>query len=421
MDKQITTTPRGDAGDAGDVELQASYLMFRQHFTLYSDPNLLSVMDTLGKEVQYNAIYCSNFLSVILTKEKSYHCIVPNRLYLGMQPNVINEHPIHKGTSDDEQIKGLNVAVVENHELTGSIIGSSKVLQCFLPKHLEDAGVTHHWLCMPDFTAEAHNELIIDTIYRMQEFYQKQLPIFVHCKSGKGRSALIVNIFLAYLFFILDPTVYCMLRNYRSSFLQIFQAMKSDDQQVRYAALMKFVESLEALMKTKRSIVKLHDDKKEKAVVILDLLIQRHLANRPWCDQRSNNHWFVDGLAQSRAFKRLSMYLSGVKTRHSNRAKIVEQFLYRVINNVPGWYEELAEAADGRDDLDGVLLGHFSHCSPVDEIDAQKCNQKRLEYVQHLKFTIDYLLRQHPESTYASTNLDNIRAPNADLLPRFKL
>ncbi len=87
----------------------------------------------------------------------------------------------------------LIVSVVDYFEL-GSIFPLSTMAT---PKDWAAEGIKQCCLPIQDFGAEVHDECVIKTIYEMRKCILQGGSVYVHCKAGRGRSAMLCAIYLA--------------------------------------------------------------------------------------------------------------------------------------------------------------------------------------------------------------------------------
>lgn len=88
--------------------------------------------------------------------------------------------------------KGLIVSCNDCFELAGC--GSaSPVTDPSLWSHTD---IEHHHLPFTDFTDNANPELLKETLEKIWDAYHRGETIYVHCKAGSSRSALVVAIFM---------------------------------------------------------------------------------------------------------------------------------------------------------------------------------------------------------------------------------
>lgn len=401
-------------------ECESLYAVFMQHFTLYVPPETGSILYNLGKIAVYNLLYAANLVASQTDHPFTpFSDIIPGRLFLGMQTSRMTTHPFftdHERPRHHVDYRALNVAVIENQELTGSFVGGRGMAECYWPKEIEARGVRHYWLSIPDFSVEAHNELYIDAIYVMYAYYQKGLPIYVHCKSGKGRSSTLELIFLAYLLFKRDPVLTDILLNHDDDYyrcLTLFAKMQMPDGEQRDHEVMAILEQLESFLRSRRPIVSVPEKKRRKVLAVIKVLFESVQAKTDQIEYRSDEHKLVHEFAQSSVYKRIAMYVSDPTRCHLKAAKTLQDFFQRMIENRKGWYAELSVAVSGCGDRND----HLESCFEIlPKTQYGECGDvRRLGYLEHLKETVDELLNKYPHSAYAKANVGHFPAIGDDV------
>ena len=87
---------------------------------------------------------------------------------------------------------GLVVSCNDNFELSG--VGA---LCNIIPPHVWSYyGIHHHHLPFTDFASNADPHLVIQTLETMAAVFYNKGSIYIHCKAGRSRSALIIALFL---------------------------------------------------------------------------------------------------------------------------------------------------------------------------------------------------------------------------------
>lgn len=120
---------------------------------------------------------------------KTWSEILEGKLYLGMIPT--------KEMADEikSKIKNLKLVVsaVEPFELEGGL----SLDEFETPTGWNQRNVDHHWVVIKDFGANISNEKLYDTLKQMHQVISEGGAVYVHCKAGVGRSAMIVLAYLA--------------------------------------------------------------------------------------------------------------------------------------------------------------------------------------------------------------------------------
>lgn len=152
-----------------------------------------------------------NFASTNLHFNDISNCIIPG-LFLGIIPvkrsicgqrctnthlRIINE----VNNTDRTRPLELIVSVVKQDELTGSGFLGFTMVDI---KDWEERRIAHRLLEMGDLRAEVNNRAVIETLHQMKRCIDDGKSVYVHCKAGRGRSAMICAIYLAA--FVQNPT-----------------------------------------------------------------------------------------------------------------------------------------------------------------------------------------------------------------------
>jgi protein-tyrosine phosphatase len=132
---------------------------------LYAVTNQLSRARTVGADAQ-----------------KKWNLIIPH-LILGIIPN----------KEDALEIK----AEFPNLGLVVSSVQTFEIVDNQHPDDWEKVDVNHHHVSIADFTSDVKVSNILETIRKMHDRIEKGFDVYVHCKAGRGRSALIVACYLA--------------------------------------------------------------------------------------------------------------------------------------------------------------------------------------------------------------------------------
>lgn len=119
------------------------------------------------------------------SRRRNWDQILP-RLYLGRLPR-------HGDWDLPEDVK-LVVSVNSYQEVSGKGM-LSEVLS---PADLESQGRTHLFVHMPDFTADVAPGDIIDATKSIRkQLEEEDGAVYIHCKAGRSRSAMLCAIYLA--------------------------------------------------------------------------------------------------------------------------------------------------------------------------------------------------------------------------------
>jgi len=132
-------------------------------------------------------------------KDKKQHPmdVVVNGLILGVIPksNQIDDI-IKQAKSSQDPVKAIHIfSITDEFEQ-----GMQGMLQ---PRELEELqkkhGIEfkHHQVPMTDFGAEITSQSILATVYKMQKIIEEGGTVYIHCKAGRARSAMIVAAYLS--------------------------------------------------------------------------------------------------------------------------------------------------------------------------------------------------------------------------------
>jgi hypothetical protein len=142
--------------------------------------------------------------------------------------------------SNAERPLKLVISTVEHDELLGKGFASIKEMVStdeWMKNKVEQVLVS-----VPDFSANVKNEIVIDAIEKMRKCIENKGAVYVHCKAGRSRSAMLCVIYLSV--YGLDPT---------ASSPMTFEAAFN-------------------IVKSKRPQVELHETQKAKAAEVIAIL-----------------------------------------------------------------------------------------------------------------------------------------------------
>lgn len=123
--------------------------------------------------------------------DEVFHNSAGGRVLLGQLPvNGFNADLLSDLLPD-----GLIVSCNESYELSGF----ASVIDITKPHCWQEVGIEHLHLPFVDFTANVQPALLLNTLNKMLEVYQRGGAIYVHCKAGRSRSPLVVALFMSIL------------------------------------------------------------------------------------------------------------------------------------------------------------------------------------------------------------------------------
>lgn len=311
------------------LEVKSDSSRFAPYFQVYSlnsdeDQKLTQKKDSTGKRVTHAFGLAMQDFRQSFFEHELYVEILKGRLLLGSQPKDSSKYSLGK--------KDLVVSVNEKHEFTGTAF--SVVLSTEWPNH--------HHLPVTDHTADMDTELTIDTLWRMKETFDAGGKVLVHCKAGLGRSAIVVAMFLVYLYFCRDDSIKEIFENVPES--------PTLENLLFIAATHVIKDRKGANLKGARFTV---------ALGILDKLQHHMLNNIEKIEDRSADHQFLQALVQSNEFKAVVIRYADVST--SKRAESLQLFFDALRMNENSWPKMLEETRFQDTQNPGEGLGHLSH------------------------------------------------------------
>lgn len=376
--------------------------------------------------------------------------IIPEtRLYLGVQPTKSN-HPflvdnpffsidphakayllnptIFPGKSEDaDKIHGCVFTFQEAYEMSGGLFDDDTLIDHNI---FHSHGIVTRWLPFADNTGEVGEDLALFRLYDMMSYYLDDLPIYLNCKSGKGRSAIFAILFLAFCFLldkrvandkdallnyinIDDPTMdqaeYDKIWALKRTRLlvvvgQISKFQKNDDyvelittvDKPSHQMLKLLLEICESVVRKARKI-KPGEEQRGSALNILIKLTDSLYASERCAhpNSKSHNTAFIDALTQTAILRDIHILMDGVKTSEDPTFKSFQEFLMRLVYNKNGWYDELIYATE---DDQNALEGECGYFAKVPDEDVRL---KRVLLLKLFRKEVESLLKKYPSSDYA--------------------
>lgn len=134
---------------------------------------------------------------VLAEKEKPRNPmnVVANGLVLGVIPKASQiDEMINTANDGTHPVKSIDIfSITDEFEQ-----GMPEMLQPKdLAKSRSDVELKHHQVPMTDFGAEITPQSILAAVYKMRQIIENGGEIYIHCKAGKARSAMIVATYLA--------------------------------------------------------------------------------------------------------------------------------------------------------------------------------------------------------------------------------
>lgn len=192
---------------------------------------LLVVAAGIVSGLRFSLVVVSLIVAVVFAfyhwKKVAFECILLGELLLyslGVFDwyNVVDDNlilgaiPIQEIHADELQRMNLSlvVSVVEPFELEAVTLGGRPITGEFWKK----IGVDHRILPSPDFLPP-HIDVLADGAKLLDEYLREGKRVYVHCKSGRGRSAsVIMAYFCRYRYVGMDlPTIHSKLQARRKA------------------------------------------------------------------------------------------------------------------------------------------------------------------------------------------------------------
>lgn len=397
----------------------------------HSSPNL-SRNSGVQKDFSYwNEIIPKSGLYLGVQPTKSNHpFLVDNPFYLNdarAKPYLLNPLIFPRVTDEPNKIYGCVFTFQEIYEMSGGLLTDNTFLDHNI---FHSLGVTTRWLPFADNSGDVGEELALFRLYDMMNFYLQAVPIYLNCKSGKGRSAIFQILFLAFCFLldkrvainkdtlqnyidIDDPTMdqaqYDQIWAVKRTRLfivveQITRYQKNNDLNILISSeempsqelLKLLLETCEIVVRKSRKI-KPSTEQLNSALKILTRLTsclykEKHTAH-PKC--KSPNTAFIDDLTQSGVLRNIHIHMDGVTKNEDIACKSFQEFLMRLVYNKKGWYDELVYAlSESQKAVEGEC-GYFFQVSDSD------VRADRQAYLMLFKKEVDELLKKHAQSDYS--------------------
>ena len=92
-----------------------------------------------------------------------------------------------------EKPLGLVVSIVEPDELAGAGFAGITMVS---PQDWLANDIKHTLVNMRDFSADVDHKTVIQTILKIKEAIDNHQSVYIHCKAGRSRSAMLCAIFL---------------------------------------------------------------------------------------------------------------------------------------------------------------------------------------------------------------------------------
>lgn len=243
--------------------------------------------------------------------------LIAHGIYLGRIPTDTFELP-------DVSVK-LIISVVESFELAGNgLIGKNT----YPLEEWAKQGIRHVHLNMPDFSAKVNYQEVAEIIKLMREYIEGGSSVYVHCKAGRSRSAMVC-----------------------AGYLSVYGDGNNLPPQSDFEQVVSYI-------KAKRSQVKMGLGKQEaikKIVAQYEALLSKNLASTDYANQAE---YLASAAAKNQicnltSFKKLKIYAQQVQyektlsfMRTCYRTEYIQELFDKILNaNDDAWYIELEKSS----------------------------------------------------------------------------
>lgn len=390
----------------------------------------------------------SGFFLGMQPRKLNHPFLVENSEYLtnsSVKPFILNPSVFSNTKNQEDSVLGCVFTFQESFELSGGYLNKNKV---FTHTDFQEYGILSRWLPITDDTGEVNVILAQYRLLDMMDFYLRGLPIYLNCKSGKGRSAMFAILFFAFCF-LLDKRV-----GFDKAYLNLYMTEKdlvidsaqyNELWQLKRTRLCKIVERisrsssgiklvqeispdelpndelLKELFSTYEDVVK--SDRKIKlstAQRSTGLMILKALSECLYSQNIRKSHYsakipndaFIDDLTQTNVIKDIHIHMDGID-KEDICCKSFQEFLIRLAHNIEGWYEELVHAVEGTRFVEGEC-GYFTKTASDDDRVIRK------QLLIQFKKEIDVLIEKYPSSEYARVklgrNIEGFESPKANVV-----
>ncbi len=347
-------------------------------------------------------------------------------------PYILNPAIFTANTEKADSVRGCIFTFQETYEMNGGLIDDETVLDHHVFHQL---GIMTKWLPISDHTGNVNVQLALFRLFDMMDFYLRGLPIYLNCKSGKGRSAIFKIILLAFCF-LLDKRVAidkdCLLYYIDIDDPTVDQNKYNQIWMEKRMRLCKVVERINSADGGKSLSTSITPDEKptkellESLLTVCESVVRKDRKIKPSAEQRhaaliilssiadclyapentahpkakSPNAAYVDELTQAVVLKDIHVHMDGVTKNEDIPCKSFQEFLIRFVYNKKGWYEELVYATEGQNPNEGEC-GYFIRTANAAD------RAKRINFLSVFRKEIETLCEKYPRSDYAKDFLAN--------------
>ena len=279
--------------------------------------------------------YFHNHLRASMNKWDKYHEIHPG-LYLSRLPDETMKSDIFRLFQGvDGSPKGLIVACTEYFEFTGAY-------QFIQPSAYEEQGIKHHFLPIPDFTASINDRLVIDTLSIMRQFHQQGKPIVVHCKAGRGRSAMILALHLIQI----DPSLHVIGNDGQLNARETLLNTQKKCRAIRANFYLNQPKMLKAEHILRRYFVQGTEEKQHNSSYgsIAEAVLPQTVTT---AFDYLHSELFINALLQSNEYKKLMIHIAENESENAIFYRVIKTFFQQIMQGDLTWYKNLHELQQG--------------------------------------------------------------------------
>lgn len=351
--QELYQVPEDQIADIPEEDL---FRIFVQHFTVFQGYDS-SEEETQKKRLVYNLVSAKNNVKQYIGATDASNEIIAGQLYLGMQPNDWTGHPLldeeNNDVPDGDLKNSLNVAIIENHAMEGSLIGW--IVGVKKPEQYEAKNIEYYWVSTPDHTAHLPDELFVDVLFKIVDYIKHNKKVFVHCKSGAGRSEMLVTATLSYLVMTCYLPVLELIMNFDTKILEHWnnpqnKLTRSLEERVSdlFMGIRRYVKKCRPNITKDAERIEMGKNKAVSTLITMYIHFKEQ-ADAPI--ERTVHYKFLSELSQSNEFKHLSMQYSDISGRHGPEAEFVQKQIEAMLHNEVHWYENICHSDLGTQQL----------------------------------------------------------------------
>jgi len=263
---------------------------------------------------------------------------VSDELILGKLPFLTECDDIiqYAKTSDEKKSHqkplGLIVSVVDYFELGGNAF----LKKIATPLDWKNKNVEHYSLPIADFGADVPVTAIIHAIDAIRKCVLENKSVYIHCKAGRGRSAMLSAIYLA----LFDNA--CIDLNPKIALDNAIEKIKSQRchivlDSIKYQKAFETVQTLQKIILQEVAETQVQDEEKN-IIKKLDILLSKDATKME--------------IAQLASFKELAFYGASI-LGSSNRTNIIKMFFKKILNAensdwLLSYFKELQDLRDAQ-------------------------------------------------------------------------